>query len=197
MFKKKTSDLGHLLRGIIFFSKTIKLYFLVRPMPWPPGPPPIPPSAPYYHLCSFPFPSFYRNGRINRSKTLLSEATVAMTAAPPGSRWAGQMEVSHTSSPSHDAPTEGAGLSGAAVANLYIVLRCAGVFLKSNIGAKSGLLWELERRERRCCVSSFGREQKTILIIIIIIIIYLGREWVWTEDWTLRNSCREVVRWWH
>lgn len=48
-----------------------------------------------------------------------------MLAAPLGSRLGGQMEVSHTSSPSHDAPTEGDdGLSGAIIANLYIALRC-------------------------------------------------------------------------
>lgn len=168
-------------------------------MPWPPGPPPILPSAPYYDLCYFPFPPFYRNGRINRSKTLLSEGAVAMTAAPPGSWWGGHMEVSHASSPSHDAPTEGDGLSGAAVANLYIILRCAGVFLKSNIGAKSDIFCESWKGQKGDVMCHHLAERKKAIIILIILLSRTcdGVWWVWTEDWTLRNSCREAVRWWH
>lgn len=58
------------------------------------------------------------------------------------------MEVSHTSSPSRDDPTEGDDLSGAAVANLYIALRCAGVFSKSSFCAKSDVFCFLKTASR-------------------------------------------------
>lgn len=157
-------------------------------MPWPPGPPLILPSAPYYNLCYFPFPPFYRNGRINRfEKTLLFEGAVAQTAAPRGSWWGGQMEVSHTSPPSHDVPTEGHGLSGGPVANLYIALRCAGVFLKSDVCAK----WKKKGKEWKD--KSVTDEEKVINLHIITVIYDIGREWVRTEDATLRNSVSEVI----
>lgn len=67
------------------------------------------------------------------------------------------MEVSHTSPTSHDVPTEGHGLSGGPVANLYIALRCAGVFLKSDVCAK----WKKKGRSERIKVSQMRKKSST------------------------------------
>lgn len=74
------------------------------------------------------------------------------------------MEVSCTYAPSRNDPTEGDDLSGAAVANLYIALRCAGVFFKSCFCAKSDVLCflktasQIRGKEMRFSVSSLRKK---------------------------------------
>lgn len=86
------------------------------------------------------------------------------------------MEVSCTSSPSHDAPTEGDSLSGDAVANLYITLRCAGVF-QNQISVPSLVSSAIARKEGKemVCVIRWC-EEKAIIILIIPVIYYIGQE---------------------